>query len=95
MLAHTHANVFRESLTVAGVDGTLERRMRETAAANNFRGKTGTLTGANALSGYVTTKRGQVVIVSMMGNNYNGPGRDVSGVMDRISVMLAEFDGEL
>src|SRR5262249_8272508 len=26
MLAHTHANVFRESLTVAGVDGTLERR---------------------------------------------------------------------
>jgi PBP4 family serine-type D-alanyl-D-alanine carboxypeptidase len=95
MLTHTHANVFRESLTVAGVDGTLERRMRETAAANNFRGKTGTLTGANALSGYVTTKRGQVVIVSMMGNNYNGPGRDVSGVMDRISVMLAEFDGEL
>jgi len=95
MLTHTHANVFRESLTVAGVDGTLERRMRDTAAASNFRGKTGSLTAVNALSGYVTTKRGQVVIVSMMGNNYNGPGRDVSGVMDRISVMLAEFEGEL
>jgi len=95
MLAHTHAEVFRESLTVAGVDGTLERRMRDTAAANNFRGKTGTLTGANTLSGYVTTRRGQVLIVSLMGNNYAGAGRDVTGVLDRIAVMLAEFEGEL
>ncbi len=55
------------------------------AAANNFRGKTGTLTAANALSGYVTTKRGQVVIVSLMGNNYAGAGRDVVGVLDQIA----------
>ncbi|MDQ3010706.1 MAG: D-alanyl-D-alanine carboxypeptidase/D-alanyl-D-alanine-endopeptidase [Acidobacteriota bacterium] len=95
MLTHPHAGVFRESLTVAGVDGTLERRMRDTAAANNFRGKTGTLTGANALSGYLTTKRGQVIVFSAMGNNYAGAGRDVSGVLDRICVLLAEYEGEL
>ncbi|MEP7340655.1 MAG: D-alanyl-D-alanine carboxypeptidase/D-alanyl-D-alanine-endopeptidase [Acidobacteriota bacterium] len=95
MLTHTHASVFRESLPVAGVDGTLERRMRDTAAANNFRGKTGTLTGANALSGYVTSKRGQVVVVSLMGNNYAGAGRDVTAVFDQISVMLAEYEGDL
>lgn len=95
MLTHAHASVFRESLPIAGVDGTLERRMRDTAAANSFRGKTGTLTGANALSGYVTTKRGQVVIVSLMGNNYAGAGRDVTGVFDQISVMLAEYEGDL
>jgi D-alanyl-D-alanine carboxypeptidase len=95
MLAHAHASVFRESLPIAGVDGTLERRMRDTAAANNFRGKTGTLTGANALSGYVTTRRGQVVIVSLMGNNYAGAGRDVTSVFDQISVMLAEYEGDL
>ncbi|MDQ3013540.1 MAG: D-alanyl-D-alanine carboxypeptidase [Acidobacteriota bacterium] len=59
--------------------------MRNMAAANNFRGKTGTLTAANALSGYVTTKRGQVVIVSLMGNNYAGAGRDVVGVLDQIA----------
>ncbi len=95
MLTHTHANVFRESLPIAGVDGTLERRMRDTAAANNFRGKTGTLTGVNALSGYVATKRGQVLIVSLMGNNYAGAGREVTGVFDQIAVLLAEYEGEL
>ena len=67
----------------------------DTAAANNFRGKTGSLTGVNALSGYVTTKRGQVVVVSFMGNNYTGTGRDVTAVFDQIAVMLAEYEGEL
>jgi D-alanyl-D-alanine carboxypeptidase/D-alanyl-D-alanine-endopeptidase (penicillin-binding protein 4) len=95
MLTHPHANVFRESLTVAGVDGTLERRMRDTAAASNLRGKTGTLSYVNALSGVVTTRRGQVVIFSMMGNNYTGPGRDVTGVFDQIGLLLAEYEGEL
>jgi hypothetical protein len=30
-----------------------------------------------------------------MGNNYIGPGRDTTGVMDQICIMLAEFDGEI
>lgn len=95
MLTHNQASVFRESLTIAGVDGTLERRMRDAAAANNLRGKTGTLSYVNALSGYVTTKHGYVVIFSLMGNNYTGPGRDVTGVFDQIGLLLAEYDGEL
>ncbi|MBP6822846.1 MAG: D-alanyl-D-alanine carboxypeptidase/D-alanyl-D-alanine-endopeptidase [Acidobacteria bacterium] len=95
MLTHPHFNVFRESLGIAGTDGTLERRMRDTAAAGNFRGKTGTLSYVNALSGYVTTKRGQVVVISSVGNNFVGPGREVTAVLDQICVMLAEFEGEL
>lgn len=95
MLMHAHANVFRESLVVAGTDGTMERRMRDTAAAGNFRGKTGTLSFVNTLSGYVTTKRGHVVILSSMGNNYTGPGRDVTAVLDQICVLLADYEGEL
>lgn len=95
MLKHPHTQAFRDSLTVAGIDGTLERRMRDTAAANNFRGKTGTLSYVNALSGYLTTKRGQMLIFSGMGNNYTGPGRDVTGVLDQICALLAEYDGEL
>jgi len=95
MLGRPHAKTWRESLTVAGVDGTLERRMKDTAAANNLRGKTGTLTYVNALSGYITTKHGQTLILSLMGNNYTGPGREVTAVMDQICVMLAEFEGEI
>jgi serine-type D-Ala-D-Ala carboxypeptidase/endopeptidase (penicillin-binding protein 4) len=95
MLTHPHSNVFRESLALAGVDGTLERRMRETEAFSNFHGKTGTLSYVNSLSGYVTTHNGQLLIFSMMGNNYVGSGRDVTVVLDQVCAMLAEFDGEL
>jgi serine-type D-Ala-D-Ala carboxypeptidase/endopeptidase (penicillin-binding protein 4) len=95
MLTRPHTKTWLASMTIAGVDGTLERRMRDSAAANNMRGKTGTLTYVNALSGYLTTKRGQPLILSLMGNNYTGPGRETTGVMDQICVMLAEFDGEI
>jgi D-alanyl-D-alanine carboxypeptidase/D-alanyl-D-alanine-endopeptidase (penicillin-binding protein 4) len=95
MLAHPSARTWLESLTIAGVDGTLKRRMRDTAAANNMRGKTGTLTYVNALSGYVKTRGGQPLILSLVGNNYTGPGRETTGVMDQICVTLAEFDGEI
>ncbi|HKX29050.1 MAG TPA: D-alanyl-D-alanine carboxypeptidase/D-alanyl-D-alanine-endopeptidase [Blastocatellia bacterium] len=95
MLTHPQFGPFRESLVIAGADGTLERRMRDTPAANNFRGKTGSLSYVNSLSGYLTTKRGQLLIVSLMGNNYVGPGRDVTAVMDQICAMLADFEGPL
>jgi D-alanyl-D-alanine carboxypeptidase/D-alanyl-D-alanine-endopeptidase (penicillin-binding protein 4) len=95
MVTQPYFEVFRESLGVAGVDGTLERRMRGTAAMNNFRGKTGTLSYVHSLSGYLTTRQGQMLIISAMGNNYVGAGRDVSGVLDQICVMLAECEMEL
>ena len=95
MLTHPHFNTFHDSLVIAGIDGTLQRRMRSSLAANNFRGKTGTLSFASALSGYLTTKNGQMLILSIMGNNYTGPGRDVTSVIDQICTMLAEYDGQL
>jgi D-alanyl-D-alanine carboxypeptidase/D-alanyl-D-alanine-endopeptidase (penicillin-binding protein 4) len=95
MLGRPYTKTWLESLTVAGVDGTLKRRMRDSAATNNLRGKTGTLTYVNALSGYITTKRGQPLILSLMGNNYTGPGRETTGVIDQICAMLAEFEGEI
>lgn len=40
------------SLPIAGVDGTLKKRMRGTAAEGNIHAKTGTLTGISSLAGY-------------------------------------------
>ena len=51
---------FWSSLSVAGVDGTLADRMRGTAAQKNLHGKTGTLTVASNLSGYVMSRQRRV-----------------------------------
>ncbi|MFN0123337.1 MAG: D-alanyl-D-alanine carboxypeptidase/D-alanyl-D-alanine-endopeptidase, partial [Blastocatellia bacterium] len=95
MQAHPHFSAWRDSLTIAGVDGTLERRMRGTPAEGNARGKTGTLSYVNALSGYLQTRRGQTLIFSFYGNNYTGPGRDVTSTFDQICALLAGYEGEL
>lgn len=50
---------FKSSLSIAGVDGTLKRRMKQTYAERNLQAKTGTLRNASALSGYVTTRDGE------------------------------------
>lgn len=47
------------ALPIAGVDGTLEKRMKGTRAQGNVRAKTGTLTGISSLAGYCTTADGQ------------------------------------
>ncbi len=61
-----HFDDFFNSLSIAGVDGTLRHRMMGTHAENNFHGKTGTLNGVSSLSGYVTTETGDDLIVSII-----------------------------
>ena len=50
----TLRNELWRMLPVAGVNGTLERRMRDTAARGEVRAKTGTTDIASALSGYAS-----------------------------------------
>jgi D-alanyl-D-alanine carboxypeptidase/D-alanyl-D-alanine-endopeptidase (penicillin-binding protein 4) len=52
------------------VGGTLRSRMCGTPAALNARGKTGSLTGASALSGYVKDAGGRELVYSVVQNNY-------------------------
>jgi D-alanyl-D-alanine carboxypeptidase/D-alanyl-D-alanine-endopeptidase (penicillin-binding protein 4) len=81
---------FRESLAIAGYDGTLRKRMVGTAAARNFRGKTGTLRIASCLSGYETTANGHRVVVSMMMNGYPLNTYMARRAQDQIAVALAK-----
>jgi D-alanyl-D-alanine carboxypeptidase/D-alanyl-D-alanine-endopeptidase (penicillin-binding protein 4) len=59
---------FYASLPVAGLDGTLDDRMRHGPARRNCRAKTGSLIGVSALSGYCTTRAGHVVAFSFLMN---------------------------
>jgi serine-type D-Ala-D-Ala carboxypeptidase/endopeptidase (penicillin-binding protein 4) len=103
------AEVYRNALPIAGVDGTLQNRMKGTLAAGNVRAKTGTVRYVYALSGYVTTAAGERLAFSIMLNNYYAERpalRDLPGTqtqrsappsprddLDAIAIMLASFTG--
>jgi serine-type D-Ala-D-Ala carboxypeptidase/endopeptidase (penicillin-binding protein 4) len=87
---HPHAAVFRDSLAIAGASGTLETRMRGTAAEKRVLAKTGTLQLANALAGYVNTTRGERLAFALFVNNHADRGRAAVAAIDRIAVALAE-----
>src|SRR5690606_12533735 len=63
---------FYSALPIAGVDGTIKNRMKNTPAENNVRAKTGTFSIVNCLSGYVTTRDGQRLAVSILTNGIEG-----------------------
>ena len=80
---------FFNSLSIAGVDGTLHKRMVGTSAENNFRGKTGTLNGVSSLAGYVTTADNDDLIVCMMFEFTTGGASKYKHIQDRIVEILA------
>jgi len=89
-----NAQVWRDSLTVGGVDGTLSRRFMGTAAAGNMLGKTGTLDQVSALSGYLTTAGGEQIVISIMVNGV-AETRTRTSLIDDIVVQLANFNGKV
>ena len=94
MATNRWAYDFVNALPVAGVDGTLRRRMKNTAAFQNVRAKTGTLRWANSLSGFVTTAAGEHLAFGLMLNRYVPPAdRKPTAELDDIAVLLAQFAG--
>ncbi len=81
--------VYYDSLPIAGVDGTLRSRMKNTRAAGNVHAKTGTLTGVRALSGYVTGTKGDLYAFSLLMNNFPGTAREAGAPQDAFVVFLA------
>ena len=83
--------LFYESLPIAGVDGTLEKRMQGTKAEANLRAKTGSIGGVSALSGYVTTADGERLVFSMLMQDFILPSRHYRNAQDAIGALLAGF----
>lgn len=81
---------FYNALPVAGIDGTLSRRMRGTAAENNVRAKTGSVTGVSTLSGYVTARNGHQLVFSIMNQNVTNS-VDAKSFENKVCVLLSNW----
>ena len=89
MRRHPDFRVFYDALPIAGVDGTIRSRMRDTPAMGNVHAKTGTIDKARALSGYVTSADGRLLVFSTIANNHSVPNRYVERAQDLIGAWLA------
>ena len=79
------------SLAVAGEDGTTRGRMRAGLTRGNVYAKTGTITGAKNLAGYVTTTGGTPLAFALLCNNYSTATRNVVRAQDQIAELLARY----
>ncbi|MGN6380451.1 MAG: D-alanyl-D-alanine carboxypeptidase/D-alanyl-D-alanine endopeptidase [Gaiellales bacterium] len=86
---HAWGWYFRHALPVAGVSGTLQHRMLSGPAHGNVVAKTGSLSDASALSGYLTTANGHRVLFSIIINHPAINAGRAHAIQDRICQYLA------
>ena len=83
---------WRDTLPVAGVDGTLAERFKRSPLKDRLWAKTGTLNEVNALSGYLTAASGKTLAFSILVNGRR-PGSEAEvQAIDRIAEAIAAAD---
>ena len=90
--AWQHQEIYQSlwpTLPIAGVDGTLEKRMVDTAAQGNVRAKTGSVTGVSGLVGYLTAPNGHQLAFAIINQGVKrmAEGRDFQ---DRLCIALCQ-----
>ncbi len=83
--------IYYSALPIAGVDGTMRNRLKGTAAQGNVRAKTGFISNARSLSGYVTTVDGRMLIFTVLCNNWTARRSAIDAVQDAIALRLAAY----
>jgi D-alanyl-D-alanine carboxypeptidase/D-alanyl-D-alanine-endopeptidase (penicillin-binding protein 4) len=80
--------MWRDSLPIGGVDGTLARRFGGTPLDRKLFAKTGSLNATSALSGYMTAKSGRTLTFSILANDIPD-GASATRAMDRALEIVA------
>lgn len=84
---------FISTLPVAGVDGTLESRMKGISGPAEIHAKTGSLEHVRAMSGYARTSRGENLVFSIFANNNAERGTDATETLDAIGMAMVQTLG--
>jgi PBP4 family serine-type D-alanyl-D-alanine carboxypeptidase len=87
------ADEFVATLPIAGVDGTLETRMKNSKATGHIFAKTGSLDHAHTISGYANTVRGERVVFSIMDSNDAEKAHDAAALIDALCLAMVEEIG--
>ena len=90
--AYYHRDIFfsfYDALPVAGIDGTLKYRMKNTSAFRNVRAKTGSVTGVSSLAGYVKAINGHQLAFVIINQNVMKL-KHARDLQDKICVILSE-----
>jgi len=80
---------WRETLPIAGVDGTLAGRFKSSPLKGKLQAKTGTLNEVNALSGYLTAASGKTLAFSILVNGHRPGSEAEAQAIDRIAEAIA------
>lgn len=83
---------WRDSLPIAGVDGTLSSRFRNSPLKGRMWAKTGTLNECSTLSGYLTTASGKTLAFSIMVNGHRPGSNAEPQAIDRIVDAIAAVE---
>ena len=81
---------YKATFPIAGVDGSLTERLTSPRLHNRIMAKTGSLGGVKTLSGYAITDSGQVVVFSILANNFNLPAKRVTDAIDELVQAIVE-----
>jgi D-alanyl-D-alanine carboxypeptidase/D-alanyl-D-alanine-endopeptidase (penicillin-binding protein 4) len=90
MARSPHAQIYRESLPLAGQSGTLVNRFTNTPLAGRLRAKTGTLTGVVSLAGYWDHPEWGPIAFSIMVDRATASSADLRPAIDQVIGWLDE-----
>ena len=91
MAQSPEASVYRASLPVAGLSGTLQNRFRDSAAQGIVQAKTGSMRGVMALSGYIQPSGYQPLVFSIIVNQSDQSAAALRQAVDEVVLVLAQL----
>ena len=89
MRKQPYADAWKNSLAVAGKDGTIGKRMDD--VAGHVFAKTGYIGGVRALSGYILTRQNKWLCFSIIYNHIPGSVSPFEGLQDNACRILVDW----